>query len=205
MELIGGRSYLTESPWTRDKLLKQTSAADLLMIEGEIEIGQLREVLSQWSGNPFGRLRLLYINRAEAMSLLCQTTLLKALEEPSLWGAILLHCARPDNLLPTVRSRLHLLGELVLRQGPAKETALPVMEDKDATTSLRAFKDRPSALAFFTQLIAELKARILQKPSYQLVRQIRLAESAAVRLAHNANWKLTIDRFLQDWPEKGKE
>jgi len=139
------------------------------------------------------------------MSLLCQTTLLKALEEPSPQGAILLQCSRPDRLLPTVRSRLHFIESPTIRHELGQETALSVMERDDASEVLRASKDRQQVQAFLEQLLVELKARILNHPTEQLARQIKLTDSAAVRLAHNANWKLNVDRFLQDWFEKGKE
>lgn len=207
MELLGGRSYLTYYPWLRAQLLEQVLAVDLLELTGEVEIKDLREALSQWVARPFGKLRLLYISQAEQLSSLCQTTLLKALEEPPPQGAIILQCDRPDSLLSTVRSRLHQLKSARSVDKLKTENSVSVLMAKQsqATNHLRAMKDRVAVKQFLLGLIAELKETILQSPSPELARKIAVADSAARRLAHNANWKLSIDKFLQDWFESGKE
>ena len=83
---------------------------DVLVLEpgdnGSIKIEQVREVVDRAAFRPFeGRRRVVVIDEADALVPAAQNALLKTLEEPPSLSVFILVTARPDVLLPTVRSR----------------------------------------------------------------------------------------------------
>ena len=83
---------------------------DVLVLEpgdtGSIKIEQVREVVDRAAYRPFeGRRRVVVIDQADALVPAAQNALLKTLEEPPSMSVFVLVTARPDALLPTVRSR----------------------------------------------------------------------------------------------------
>ena len=83
---------------------------DVLALEpgdtGSIRIEQVREVVDRAAYRPFeGRRRVVVIDEADALVPAAQNALLKTLEEPPSMSVFVLVTARPDALLPTVRSR----------------------------------------------------------------------------------------------------
>jgi DNA polymerase-3 subunit delta' len=74
---------------------------------GSIKIEQVREVVERTAYRPFeGRRRVVIVDDAEALVAAAQNALLKTLEEPPPSSVFILITAVPDQLLPTVRSRL---------------------------------------------------------------------------------------------------
>jgi DNA polymerase-3 subunit delta' len=87
---------------------------DVLIIEpgetGAIKVEQVREAIERSGYRPFeGRRRVVIIDDADAMLSEAQNALLKTLEEPPAASMFVLVTARPDMLLPTVRSRCQRL------------------------------------------------------------------------------------------------
>ena len=83
---------------------------DTLVLEpgdnGSIKIEQVREAIERTGYRPFeGRRRVVVIDEADALVPQAQNALLKTLEEPPPSSVFVLVTARPDVLLPTVRSR----------------------------------------------------------------------------------------------------
>jgi DNA polymerase-3 subunit delta' len=83
---------------------------DVLVLEpgesGSIRIESVREVIDRAGYRPFeGRRRVVIISEADALVDAAQNALLKTLEEPPPSSVFVLLTARPDLLLPTVRSR----------------------------------------------------------------------------------------------------
>jgi DNA polymerase III subunit delta' len=78
---------------------------------GSIKIDTIRdEVIERSAYRPFeGRWRVFIIDEADAMVVHAQDALLKTLEEPPPGSIFILVSARPDALLPTVRSRCYRL------------------------------------------------------------------------------------------------
>jgi DNA polymerase III subunit delta' len=73
---------------------------------GSIKIDQVRDVIERTGYRPFeGRRRVVIIDEADALVAAAQNALLKTLEEPPGSSIFVLVTARPDSLLPTVRSR----------------------------------------------------------------------------------------------------
>jgi DNA polymerase-3 subunit delta' len=83
---------------------------DVLVLEpgdsGAIKIDQVRDVVDRAAYRPFeGRRRVVVIDQADGLVAAAQNALLKTLEEPPSASVFVLLTARPDMLLPTVRSR----------------------------------------------------------------------------------------------------
>ncbi len=88
--------------------------ADVMTIEpgetGSIKVDQVRQAIERSAYRPFeGRRRVVIVDDADAMEASAQNALLKTLEEPPPASTFVLVTARPDVLLPTVRSRCQRL------------------------------------------------------------------------------------------------
>src|SRR5262249_47350540 len=84
---------------------------DVVIVEpgdtGAIKIEQVRDVIERTAYRPFeGRRRVVIIDQADTIVHAAQNALLKTLEEPPPSSVFILLTALPDQLLPTVRSRL---------------------------------------------------------------------------------------------------
>lgn len=84
--------------------------ADVMVLQpgptGSIKVDQVREAIGHTAYRPFeGRRRVIIIDDADALVTEAQNALLKTLEEPPPASVLVLVVARPDVLLPTVRSR----------------------------------------------------------------------------------------------------
>jgi DNA polymerase-3 subunit delta' len=83
---------------------------DVLIVEpgdtGAIKIDQIRDAVERAAYRPFeGRNRVVIVDDADTLVVAAQNALLKTLEEPPPSSIFILVTARPDVLLPTVRSR----------------------------------------------------------------------------------------------------
>jgi DNA polymerase-3 subunit delta' len=88
--------------------------SDVLILEpeesGSIKIDTVREAIDRTAYRPFeGRRRVVIVDEADALIVDAQNALLKTLEEPPPASVFVLITARPEVLLPTVRSRCHRL------------------------------------------------------------------------------------------------
>src|SRR3954471_1164697 len=108
---LNGDACGTCGPCTR---IARGVHADILIIEpgdaGSIKVDQVREAIDRTAYRPFeGRRRVVMIDQADALVSEAQNALLKTLEEPPAASMFVLITARPDVLLPTVRSRCQRL------------------------------------------------------------------------------------------------
>ena len=105
---------------------------DVLVIEpeetGNIRIAAVREAIERTGYRPFeGRRRVTIVDEADAMGEDAQDAFLKSLEEPPPSSVFILVTARPDVLLPTIRSRCARL-----RFGHLPQTGEASEEDLEA-------------------------------------------------------------------------
>jgi DNA polymerase-3 subunit delta' len=103
---------------------------DVLVVEpgdnGFIKIEQVRDIIDRSTFRPFeGRRRVVIFDRADALLRSAQNALLKTLEEPPSSSVFMLVTAKPDLLLPTVRSRC---PRLTFRPLAADEVAAALMK-----------------------------------------------------------------------------
>jgi len=87
---------------------------DVLVLEpadsGSIKVEPVREAIDFVAYRPFeGRRRVVVVDEADALVVSAQSALLKSLEEPPPASLFVLVTARPETLLPTVRSRCQRL------------------------------------------------------------------------------------------------
>ena len=134
-------------------------------IPGEKKADAVRAKIADASYRPFeGRRRVFIFDEADLLQPVVQNLLLKTLEEPSPSSQFILVTARPDGLLPTVRSRCPQLrfGRidvndvaklLVERQGLSPMAAREVAFAADGSPG-RAFADA-SALGESLRVLAE--------------------------------------------------
>jgi DNA polymerase-3 subunit delta' len=109
--------------------------ADVLCVEpgdtGTIKVDQVREAIDRAAYRPFeGKRRVVIIEAADGLLGEAQNALLKTLEEPPPASVFVLITARPDVLLPTVRSRCQRLrfGPL-----PVQDVAAVLVRDHGFT------------------------------------------------------------------------
>src|SRR5690242_10872949 len=106
---------------------------DVVILEpgdsGSIKVDAVRDVVDRAGYRPFeGRRRVVIIDEADALVPQAQNALLKTLEEPPSSSIFILVTARPDSLLPTVRSRCIRLWFAADGAGAVDEEARAVAE-----------------------------------------------------------------------------
>jgi DNA polymerase III subunit delta' len=111
--------------------------ADVLLVEpgdtGVIKIEQVREAVERTAYRPFeGRRRVVIVDEADTILSEAQNALLKTLEEPPSASMFVLVSSRPDELLPTVRSRCQRLRFGRLSAG---DIAAVLMQAHDLSSS----------------------------------------------------------------------
>jgi DNA polymerase III subunit delta' len=86
--------------------IAQLSHPDVVLVGANPSVDAAREAMQAAAYRPFeGRRRVFVLDEADTMSAAVQNAWLKTLEEPPSTSHFLLVTARPDLLLPTVRSR----------------------------------------------------------------------------------------------------
>lgn len=181
---------------------------DILVLEpgdnGSIKIDQVRDVVDRAAYRPFeGRRRVVIIDQADLLVAAAQNALLKTLEEPPPASVFVLLTARPDMLLPTVRSRCIRLwfaaGAVVEIEPVSRNTAERVLAQASSTADPRrrieVAKDLLAAPGGSAASEREqLAARLLAMGS--LLRDIELlAAGADTAGLANAGMRGSLDRL----------
>jgi DNA polymerase-3 subunit delta' len=154
---------------------------------GERKVETVRDQIASAAYRPFeGRRRVFIFDEADALQPVVQNALLKTLEEPAPSSQFILVTARPDGLLPTVRSRCpqvrfgrldvdDVATLLVERQGLTPAAAREVAFAADGSPG-RAFADA-SALGESLRVLAErVIAAVAGSPAERLRVASLLAE-----------------------------
>lgn len=148
---------------------------------GSIKVDQVREVVDRSAFRPFeGKRRVVIIDDAEAMVDQAQNALLKTLEEPPPASVFLLVTARPDALLPTVRSRCPLLR------------FRPLSPEDVAAALLRAGLKEPEARAVAATADGSV-GRALQASAGDLVESRDVAARVLLQVSRSDAVRLRLD------------
>jgi DNA polymerase-3 subunit delta' len=90
--------------------IAQNLHPDVIQLTSDIGVDDIREAIETAGYRPFeGKRRVFMLDSADKLSSEIQNALLKTLEEPPPSSSFVLVTARPDMLLPTVRSRCPML------------------------------------------------------------------------------------------------
>jgi DNA polymerase-3 subunit delta' len=155
-------------------------------VPGEKKAENVREQIATASYRPFeGRRRVFILDDADELQPVVQNALLKTLEEPTPSSQFILVSARPDGLLPTVRSRCPQLrfgrldvddvtALLVERQKLSAVAAREIAFAADGSPG-RAFADA-SALGESVRALAE---RVISLAEASPAERLRVAASLA--------------------------
>ena len=157
-------------------------------IPGEKKVEAVREKIATAAYRPFeGRRRVFILDDAELLQPVVQNALLKTLEEPTRLSQFILVTARPDGLLPTIRSRCPQLrfgrvdvddvaALLIERQGLSAVAAREVAFAADGSPG-RAFADA-SPLGESVRALAERVIGVAEaSPAERLRAGAALAEA----------------------------
>jgi DNA polymerase-3 subunit delta' len=141
---------------------------DLQVVEpatAAIKIDQIRAVVREIAGRPFeGPARAFVIDDAHLMTEQAANALLKSLEEPPPTSHVVLVTASPQALLPTIRSRCHLLRLGPLPQGRLAghlEQQLGLGADEAHFRASLAGGSVGAALAFEAEAYRSLRERLI--------------------------------------------
>lgn len=201
IEFLGGRSYLYSGEITNDILRASgVDSVDLLAVEmADIGIKELRAVIAQAAGRAFGKNRLLWLKNLQSPTDIIQDTLLKILEEPPKSLIVVVQTNNAEELLPTLRSRLHVVkGDYSTTA--AVESVIPQAK-LQAEVLLRGIKERSDLLRTFVAELSWVKQEFLREPTPILSLRLQQLANAISRLKQNCNQKMVIDAFLLHWTD----
>lgn len=184
------------------EIFGQFAPIDQVWVSGEtLAVKEARELVAQVIQQPFGTYRLLVITKADQLSEAVQNTLLKILEEPPSFLAIVLAAANSSALLATVQSRLHPLASPI---APVIfESSADLFTDQNtARKTLEVIKDRRDLAERLATVLGSLRSDLFDLPTRETIEKVELLDRSIKRLNHNANQKLVIDALLLNWPFK---
>lgn len=198
--MLESKAYLVRETLTQLLArLKSVAQIDRLSVDGAtIKVGELRLVIAQVSQRSLGDRRVLIIERAEELDEICQSTLLKLLEEPNESLSIFLLVSNPSRLLPTIISRLHQLdaeSSASTQQSGERLQSGP----QELERQLTACSSRETLLKLLSSELEGQRLDLLKSYSAQMPLRIEILTKAITRLENNANLKLTVDHLRLNW------
>ena len=214
-KLEPGKSYLYSGD--ESELLPSFDATDVLLFDGsESDAKSVRQFVAQAQLGAYGEKRLLLVKNAHLMSDIVQNTLLKLLEEPPSSVVIVLQTGQAQQLLPTVLSRLHPLGNSSATPATVQSclggSSSGLFEDQ--TMKGFVLEDPKGSFVKLTELPRDELVKLLAQemnfqqqqlfvtPDEQVSSRVSLLDKAIKKLDANANLKLTVDWLLLRWSDK---
>lgn len=173
---------------------------------GEKKVEAVRAQIANGAYRPFeGRRRVFILDDADDLQPVVQNVLLKTLEEPTRSSQFILVTARPDGLLPTIRSRcpqlrfgrLHVddvAALLVERQGLSAIAAREVAFAADGSPG-RAFADA-SPLGEAVRTLAERVIAVAEASPVERLRAGAALAEADKRAKRTPGMKMASDRDM---------
>lgn len=158
------------------------NSPDTLVITPEKSIGidEVRQIQSFLSRKPYGDKNKVYLQNAHLLTIPAQNALLKILEEPPGNSEIFLVTNQPNQLLPTVLSRVQIVPTT---QNTQLTPINPIGYDLESITT------REQALAFLDGIEMYLHENLNSTINYELL------TIARKYLKSNCNLKLCLDYF----------
>ena len=195
--LLPGRSYLYSG--SSEELFSSFEPVDILVFDAlESDAKSARQLVVQAQLGAFGSRRLLLVANAHQMSEIVQNTLLKLLEEPPSTLTIVLQTDQASRLLPTVLSRLHLLGQKErARLAEQSRFERPLLELWSELAELT----RDQLINLLSLEMSYQQRQLLSNPCRQSANRVALLDRATKKINANANLKLTVDWLLLHWGE----
>jgi hypothetical protein len=180
-----------------------TVNSDITILEGETSVGidVVRQATRFLATPPLGNHKVVYIPKADELSLPAMHAILKTLEEPPDYASIILCCQQSAALLPTILSRC----QLVYYVPPTSQPEIP--EDvanlcrllETATPGKRLLliaphtTKRDKALIWCESASRYYRSCLLAAPHPAHIHNLKLLETAIIRLNANAHIALTLE------------
>lgn len=205
--LIPGRAYHYPGLFAEIAAqFKDIHPADIVILEAEsLSVDKMRSILTRVQQKPLGELSLLVIDKVVALSEIIQNTLLKLLEEPPNHLVVLL-AGQSQMLLPTVKSRLHLIGRSALEYKTGNKSqfgaSVANLTAADLKKQLLANSgDRGEVMIFLVDLLRDSRQLLFQRPELDNIKRCRLIDQTILALERNVNLKLSLDNLILNWPQ----
>jgi len=206
--IITGAQLADRATYIQLLLSPQVDLHHLTLETTSITIRQVHDLTTSLQTSP--RLsRLVWIEEANLLTIPAQNALLKLLEEPPTNTRFYLTCASSSSLLPTIRSRCHIL-HLTAKDVPD----LQILADLKVFFSLPLGAriseipklDRVHALAWFSNLQSSIRQKLsasnLTLPQQQTLAKLgSLAQTASLQLGSNVGLSLVYESFYLHLPK----
>lgn len=156
------------------------NSVDTLVIEPDKPIGidEVKQISSFLSRKPYGDKNRVYLKDAHLMTIPAQNAILKILEEPPGNSEIYLVSDQPDQLLPTILSRVDI---------SQINSITPIDPINPIGYNMESITTRNQALAFLDAVEMYYHQNLDQKFDYQKIVEVRKYFKA------NCNIKLCLD------------
>lgn len=197
------------------KILRASKKDEVFGDGGEIKISQVREVQNFLSYKSYyGSFKAVIVEGAESMNQEAQNCFLKTLEEPKGKTLLILVCAKPDMLLPTIYSRCQIIKffgrpkldpQKIEQENKILQDVLKVI-GRDLSEKFKYAKSldfqEQSLSAMLVALQKYFRLRLLEAvssdlPISKLKKDIELIEDISNKVSStNANPKLALEVLL---------
>lgn len=189
---------------------KIISSPDCFLVAGEesLKIADVRAVKHFLTRKPYQEnTAIVYLPRAERLTVPAQNALLKTLEEPPSYGLIILTSEYPDRLLPTVISRCQLSKtsnpQSTQNTSQAnnefanieKQLAVASIPTKVFIAQAHTFP-KTKAEQLCHQALIYYREKMKARPSAHNVQNVVLAQKSLTALAQNADSRLVIEHLF---------
>ncbi len=174
----------------------QTGQPDLLVIDSDYSIAQVRNISNFLSRKPYSHQnKLVVIYQADQLGTESQNALLKTLEEPGPNNYIVLTTDKPTALLPTIISRCSIVKTI----SPTIVSSIPLLKiSPDLKTNLlqseKITADKESVLPFLRHQLTAYHQTLPQNP--QNAKIIKKIIKAIDMIESNVDPKSAIDYLL---------
>lgn len=182
---------------------------DALVIEVEkrsIGIDTVKHIKSFLSRKPYQQsVKVVFIPRAEALTIPAQNALLKTLEEPPANSILILGSPHEAKLVPTIVSRcqaIYLTAPSSTITAEVENSITSLLAQLATTTpgqkiTLAAnFVTHAKAVTLCQDLLVYLRARLKKTPTKKLVNRIKLVQKTHERLEQNVDPRLAIEHLF---------